>query len=141
MPTIRIRDLDTLETLQGNEFFVTDNSSVTKKITLSNISTYINKLPVQTIYDTSYSLQLSNVNSYIRKHHNLNHTIVIPTSSQVSFPVGSVIFIRNTSTNNLTLSTDPGVMLTYTVDLSANILRQHSTAQIIYVGDNTWDII
>jgi hypothetical protein len=141
MPNIRIKDLDTLDSLQGNEFFITDDTSVTKKITLSNVSTFINKLPIQTIYNTSYSLQLSNVNSYIRKHHNLNHTIVIPASSQVAFPVGSIIFIRNASTNNLTLSTDSGVMLTYAVDLSANILKQHSTAQIIYVGDNTWDII
>ena len=89
----------------------------------------------------TYTLQLSNLGSYIRKFHTAPHTIIIPDSSAVNFQIGSTFVIRNTSSSSLTISSSPVVNLSYFSDLSANILDQYASAQIVCVGTDNWDII
>lgn len=89
----------------------------------------------------TYTLQLSNLGAYIRKFHSSPHTIIIPNSSDVSFQVGSTFVIRNTSSSSLTISSGSTVSLSYFADLSANILDQYASAQIVCVGTDNWDII
>lgn len=89
----------------------------------------------------TYTLQLSNLGSYIRKSHTEYHNIIIPSNIEVSFSIGSSFIIRNTSSNSLIISSGPAVTLNYISDLSSNILDQHFAAQIICVGTNEWDIV
>lgn len=89
----------------------------------------------------TYTLQLSNLGSYIRKSYTSYHNIIIPSNIEVPFSIGSSFVIRNTSSNSLIISSGPTVTLNYISDLSSNILDQHFAAQIICVGTNEWDIV
>ena len=113
----------------------------------NNLQNIVNNIPnpsitnVLNISGYAYTLQLSDLGFYIRKYHNNTHTIIIPSIQNVSFNIGSLITIRNASTSSLIISGQSGVSLNYFIDLSANILDSNASAQIIYVGNNSWDII
>ena len=96
---------------------------------------------VRSISALTYTVTLSDVGTYIRKGHTEPHTIIIPTFSQIPFNIGNVLLIRNISTNNLTITSAPSVTLNYFAELSANIIEQNSTAQLICVDTNVWDIV
>jgi len=155
----KISQLDIISTVTGEEYIIVDNNVTTSRTainTLSSLYTPINNynalyesvaridgslINILSLSALTYTLQLSNLGTYIRKFHTSAHTIVIPTSASIPFAVGSTFTIRNTGTSSLTISASPTVTLTYYTDLSANILDQYASAQIVCVETNSWDII
>jgi hypothetical protein len=162
----RISQLDIATSVLGSDYLIVDNTEVTKRAVVNSLSsvytfnTNFNTLNttvgvlsdavarldgslinVLSLSGQTYTLQLSNLGAYIRKYHGSPHTIIIPNSSDVSFQVGSTFVIRNTSSSTLTISSGPAVSLSYFADLSANILDQYASAQIVCVGTDNWDII
>lgn len=125
---------------------VPSESEVPTIQSFNNLSDSVNRLDgslinVISLSSYSYTLQLSSVGAYIRKHHDSPHVIIIPNFNDVAFQTGSTFVIRNTSSSSLTISGSPTVNLSYFVDLSANILDQNASAQIVCVGTDNWDII
>jgi hypothetical protein len=155
----RISQLDTANNVVVSDYIIVDNTEVTKratvgslssifafKTTVDDISDAVNRLDgslvnVVSLSGATYKLQQSNLGAYIRKYHTSSHTIVIPNFSEVPFQVGSTFIIRNTSSSTLTISGDSNITLSYFTDLSANILDESASAQIVCVGTDNWDII
>ena len=96
---------------------------------------------IKNISGFTYTLSTSDIGSYIRKGHTSPHNIIIPTSTQAPFTIGSILTIRNTSTSILTISCSPVVTLNFITDLNSNILDRNVTAQVVCVGINEWDIV
>jgi hypothetical protein len=161
-----ISQLEVANTILKTDYIIVDNTEVTRRAEVNSLSSLyatnnnfntlsstVNTLAesvarldgslinVLSLSGATYTLQLSNLGAYIRKFHSSSHTIVIPDSSAVSFQVGSTFVIRNTSSSSLTISSSPIVTLSYFADLSANILDQYASAQIVCVGTDNWDII
>ena len=161
-----ISQLEVASTILKTDYIIVDNTEVTRRAevnslsglyatansfnTLSNNVSALSEsvarfdgslINVLSLSASSYTLQLSDLGSYIRKFHTSPHTIIIPDSSAVNFLIGSTFVIRNTSSNSLTISSSPTVNLSYFADLSANILDQYASAQIVCVGTDNWDII
>lgn len=162
----RISQLDIATSILGSDYLIIDDTEVTKRAevnslssiytldtnfntlntTVSGLSDAVGRLDgslinVISLSGQTYTLQLSDLGAYIRKYHSSPHTIIIPSSSDVPFQTGSTFVIRNTSSSTLTISSGPAVTLSYFTDLSANILDQYTSAQIVCVGTDNWDII
>jgi hypothetical protein len=105
------------------------STAFTKTVQVTNISAF------------TYTIALSDSSSYIRKGFESEHIILIPSFVQAAFEIGSIITIRNISTSKLTISCLPTITLNFFADLSANILDQYASAQIVCVGTDNWDII
>ena len=159
MAETKITQLTISPSIDGTEYLIVDNTEVTRRTQINSLSsiyvvnsnfnalnTTVSRLDgslinVLSLSGQTYTLQLSNLGAYIRKYHSSPHTIIIPNSSDVSFQVGSTFVIRNTSSSSLTISSSPAVNLSYFADLSANVVDQYASAQIVCVGTDNWDII
>ena len=166
MASKTISQLEVANTILKTDYIIVDNTEVTRRAEVNSLSSLyatsnnfntlsstVNTLAesvarldgslinVLSLSGATYTLQLSNLGSYIRKFYSSPHTIIIPDSSAINFQVGSTFVIRNTSSSSLTISSSPAVNLSYFADLSANILDQYASAQIVCVGNDNWDII
>lgn len=95
------------------------------------------------ISGSTYTISVSDAGIYIRKYHNTTHSVIIPllTPSNI-LRAGSSITVRNSGLSSLTLSANNiSTVLNYDISYSANIIDPKNTAQILYLGDNNWDII
>ena len=139
--------LDSLNASQSRAVLdVPKTADVPSINSFNNLQNFVNNINgslinVLSLSGYTYTLKLSDLGYYIRKYHTDSHTIIIPSNQNVPFQIGSTFVIRNTSLNSLTISGSNGVTLNYFTDLSANILDQNTSAQIIYIGNNIWDII
>ena len=91
----------------------------------------------------TYTISVSDAGLYVRKYHDTTHFVIIPvfTPSNI-LRTGSSITVRNAGLSSLTLSANNiNTILHYDLSYSANIIDPKNTTQIIYLGDNTWDII
>ncbi len=161
-----ISQLEVASTILKTDYIIVDNTEVTRRAEVNSLTgLYVTNSKFNTLSSTvnaltesvarldgslinvlslsgvTYTLQLSNLGSYIRKFHNSPHTIIIPDSNAVNFQIGSTFVIRNTGSSSLTISSGPAVNLSYFTDLSANTLDQYASAQIVCVGTDNWDII
>jgi hypothetical protein len=95
------------------------------------------------ISGSTYTISVSDVGVYVRKYHSTNHFIIIPLLTPSNILIaGSSITVRNAGLSSLTLSANNiNTILNYDLSYSANIIDPKNTTQIIYLGDNTWDII
>lgn len=139
--------LDSLNAAQSRAVLdVPKTSDVPSINSFNNLQNSVNNINgslinILSLSGYTYTLQLSDLGYYIRKYHTNLHTIIIPSNQNIPFQIGSTFVIRNTSLNSLIISGSNNVILNYFDDLSANILDQNTSAQIIYIGNNIWDII
>ena len=87
---------------------------------------------------TTYTLVLSDAGKYIQANNASAMTHTVPPNSSVAFPVGTQIIFRNTGAGQLTIAAGSGV----TINTSQTLLlrAQHSTASIVKVATDEWDI-
>lgn len=89
---------------------------------------------------TSYTLGNAAENAYVRLTANSSKAVYIPLVSGGFAPaIGSVFSVRNVGTGNATwTSSFPGVTI---IKLAgAELIPTGSTGQVMYLGDNTWEI-
>jgi hypothetical protein len=103
-----------------------------------NRSVYIQ---TTTLSGLTYTLSLSDFGYFIRKFHSSDHTIIIPSHAMVPFINGVALTIRNGGTGTMTLSASPGVTLNYNTIYGSNVLDANTTAVILKVSDNEWDVV
>lgn len=91
----------------------------------------------------TYTLSTSDLDRFVRMTYvgGESKELTIPVYGENFLPVeGSLISIRNSSeSNNLTLI--PEGLITLNKASGAEIITPMTTAQILYIGDNTWDLL
>lgn len=93
-----------------------------------------------TIYTDSgnHILVLSNAGNYIRMTNGSSSTLTVPTNASVAFEIGTEIDIHRAA-GTVTVVASGGVTVNTAETL---ILRKtHSTATLIYVGSDVWDLV
>jgi hypothetical protein len=116
-------------------------NSVYTTVCAASASWGVPSINIANVSGLTYTLQLSDAGAYIRKSHDSPHSITVPHNDTTEYTIGTSIVIRNACSNVLTISGASGVDLSYFEDLSANIVDPNSSAQIIYIGTNNWDIV
>lgn len=87
----------------------------------------------------SYTLVLSDASKHVYTTTGATYTITIPANSSVAFPVGTVVTIVNTSTNNMTISiTTDTMILAGTSTTGSRTLANNGIATALKVGSTTW---
>lgn len=89
----------------------------------------------------SYTLATSSLNYYIRKYHNDSHIVYIPYDGSSAFVSGMTFTVRNAGLSSMTLSAASNVTLNYDAVYDGNIIEKNNTSQLIYIGNNVWDIV
>jgi hypothetical protein len=141
MAGIKISGLPTLTSLNGDETFIVDDSTTTKKVSINTLIDYyggsdsvINIVPVT----TSYTLALSDIGSYIRASTSSSKIFTVLPNSSINWPVGSIITIKSVdSTAGFSLSGSSGVTLN---SLTSSFSPFQST-QLINISANFWDVL
>ena len=87
---------------------------------------------------TTYTLQLTDVASYVRLSNAAAITLTVPPNSSVAFPTGTQISLRQVNTGQVTVAQGSGVTVNTAETLK--LRTQHSTATLIKVAENTWDL-
>jgi hypothetical protein len=96
---------------------------------------------IYNIDSQDYTILPENFSGYIRKSFNDVHTIYVPTDNN-NFTPGASITIRNAGLSALTiLPLNSNVVINYDNTYAANVIDPKNTAQLLYIGDNNWDLI
>lgn len=126
-------------TISGN-FGTTLTVSATTALTLPTSGTVaVCALTINT-QTASYTLVLADgVNSYVRMNVGSNNNLTVPTNASVAFPIGTQIPIHQAGTGQTTVVAAGGV----TINTSASLIlrTQNSTASLIKVATNAWDLM
>lgn len=87
---------------------------------------------------TTYTLVLGDAGKYIQCNNASPFTLTVPLNATVAYPVGTQIVVRNTGAGQVTVAATGGV----TINTSQTLLlrAQHSTATLVKVATDTWDI-
>lgn len=85
----------------------------------------------------SFSLALSDAGKYIRWNNANEGSCTVPANSQVPFPIGTTITIRQIGAGIIQMTYDQGV----TLNGDTKTAGQHKSLQIIKVDTDVWDII
>ena len=98
---------------------------------------------INSITGVTYTLAISDAGSYVRKYYTDIHYVIIPLLSPGTLlTTGNSITVRNTGLSSLTLSAaSTSTVINYDATYAANIVEPKNTAQLLYLGDNNWDII
>lgn len=86
----------------------------------------------------NYTLVLSDAQKYIRMTLASANTLTVPPNASVAFPIGTVIQVRQAGSGQTTFIPDTGVTINTAETLK--LRKQGSTASLIKVGTNTWDL-
>lgn len=86
----------------------------------------------------SYTLVLGDATKYVRMNKGTACNLTVPLNSSVAFPVGTQILIRQVGAGQVTVVATGGVTITTSQTL---LLRaQHSSASLIKVATDTWEL-
>jgi hypothetical protein len=89
---------------------------------------------------SSYTLQLTDKNSFIKMNASSAVTVTIPTNASVAFPVGTKIAIMKYGTGNVTIQGATGVTLR-DPNNQAIITTQYDVRVIVKINTNEWVIV
>jgi hypothetical protein len=89
---------------------------------------------------SSYTLQLSDKNSFIKMTSSSAVTVTIPTNSSVPFPVGTKIAVMKYGTGDVTIQGATGVTLR-DPNNQATITTQYDVRVIVKIGTDEWVVI
>jgi hypothetical protein len=139
---------DNYDVINNNSNINIDNWNNTYNTVQSNSASWssgggTSNTLISFISGSTYTISVSDVGVYVRKYHDTNHFIIIPLLTPSNILIaGSSITVRNSGLSSLTLSANNiSTVLNYDISYSANIIDPKNTAQILYLGDNNWDII
>jgi hypothetical protein len=88
----------------------------------------------------SYTLQLTDKNSFIKMNSTTDVTVTIPTNASVAFPIGTKIAIMKYGTGNVTIVGATGVTLR-DPNSQATITTQYDVRVIVKIGTNEWVVV
>jgi hypothetical protein len=88
----------------------------------------------------SYTLQLTDKNSFIKMNSTTAVTVTIPTNASVAFPVGTKIAIMKYGTGDVTIVGATGVTLR-DPNNQATITTQYDVRVIVKIGTNEWVVV
>jgi len=96
---------------------------------------------ITTITGTTHTLVTEDAEKYLRFTSNSAKTLVIPAAGDdFVIPANTLFTIRNAGSLDLTImATAPEVLLKKRD--GADVLVPFTTAQILYIGANEWDIL
>jgi hypothetical protein len=103
---------------------------------LSGRVTFLITLNTQT---ASYTLALADENALVRMNVATANNLTVPTNATVAFPVGTSVTVRQVGAGTTTIV--PAVGVTITTPSSLILRVQYSSAQLVQVAANTWDLI
>ena len=86
----------------------------------------------------SHTLELTDASKYIRMTVASANDLIVPANSNVAFPVGTVIQIRQNGAGQTTMVADTGVTINSAETLK--LRKQGSSAALIKVATNEWDL-
>lgn len=87
----------------------------------------------------SYTLVLADaLPKYVRMNKGTACNLTVPANASVAFPLGTQIVIRNTGAGQVTIVASGGV--TINTSQTLKLRAQHSTASLVKVGTNEWDL-
>lgn len=95
-------------------------------------------LQINTQTGASYTLVLTDAAKYVRMNRATAQTLTVPANSTAAFPVGTQIIVRQAGAGQVTVAAAGGV--TINSSLSLKLRAQHSTATLVKVGTNEWDL-
>lgn len=107
-------------------------SDKTKLDTLSNVMTI-------STYTADHILVLGNASSYVRMDLSVDGAVTVPPNSDVAFAVGTSIQIRAAGSGLVSVLAGSGV--TVNTPETLNLRKQHSTASLIKVATDEWDLV
>lgn len=87
---------------------------------------------------SSYSLVLADATRYVRMNLGSANNLTVPLNSSVAFPTGTQIIIRQVGAGQTTIVATGGV--TVNTSETMKLRKQGSTATLIKVGTDEWDI-
>jgi hypothetical protein len=86
----------------------------------------------------SYTLVLTDAAKYVRMNVGSANDLTVPLNSSVAFPTGTQILIRQVGAGQTTVVATGGVTITSPETLK--LRAQHSTASLIKVGTDAWEL-
>jgi hypothetical protein len=86
----------------------------------------------------SYTLVLADAGKYVRVDNASANDLTVPANASVAFDVGTIITLRQVGAGQMTVVEDTGV--TVNTPETLNLRKQGSTATLIKVGTNEWDL-
>jgi hypothetical protein len=89
---------------------------------------------------SSYTLQLTDKNSFIKMNASSAVTVTIPTNASVPFPVGTKIAVMKYGTGDVTIQGATGVTLR-DPNNQATITTQYDVRVIVKIGTDEWVVI
>lgn len=95
-------------------------------------------VPVNT-RTSNYTLALVDAGGYVRMNMAGANTVTVPTNSAVAFDVGTVIHLRNVGAGQTTVTPFDGTVTINTSE-TFKLRKQGSSASLIKVGTNEWDL-
>lgn len=87
---------------------------------------------------TTYTLVLADASKYVRLNNAAAITMTVPPNSSVAFPTGTQIVLRQVGAGQVTVAAGAGV--TVNTSQTLKLRAQHSTASLIKVGTDEWDL-
>lgn len=87
----------------------------------------------------SYTLALTDAGQYVRVTVSSANNVTVPAESSVNFPIGTQITIRQAGAGQTTIVEGTGV--TVTTPETLKLRGQHSTATLVKVGSDLWDLM
>lgn len=137
MAGIKITNLPIDVTLLGSDYVIVSNDNTTYKTTVSSLLEYY-QTPILSLSAGTYSIALSNNNSYIRLASSLyTPKIVISPNSAISWPIGYTVTLKDVVGTGFALSALAGVTLNTVTSAGAAFQGM----QLINVGTNIWDVL
>jgi len=88
---------------------------------------------------TSYTFVLADATKYVRFNNAASISATVPPNASVAFPTGTQIHLRQVSTGQLTVVAGSGVTINTPETLRLRAAK--STATLIKVGTNEWDLL
>lgn len=85
-----------------------------------------------------YTLVLGDASHYVRIESAVPENLTVPANATVAFPIGTVVQVRQAGAGQVTIVAAGGVTINTSETL---VLRgQHSTAALVKVGVDEWDL-
>jgi hypothetical protein len=96
---------------------------------------------ITTVTASTYTPVTADKLSYLRFTADVAKTLVLPvTGGPLVLNAGDVITVRNAGDANLTIS-PANISVSINFDGTANVVTPSTTAQLIYLGNEQWDIL
>jgi hypothetical protein len=90
--------------------------------------------------NTTYTLTIANIASYVRCVNASGCTITIPNDSTLNFPLSTEISFRQCTDSGITLVADTSVLFNPIAGLSAKTARNGAVISAKKIAANNWDV-